>query len=201
MKERALTNHIKLCGIRTGEIEFSHEIFGERFYKTYIECMRKSGNIDTLPVIFPEVFQDNIEGLSRIAIDGRIETRNVDGEDGKRHLEISVFALNVYEGGDVDENEFDGDGFICKHPIYRKTPLGRELADITIAFNRAYGKSDYVPSIAWNRNANRVSGYKVGTHLNVKGRLQSRVYQKVVGDEVFERTAYELSLFTVEVVE
>lgn len=199
MSERTESNKIKLCGTRISDFEFSHEIYGEKFYRCFVECARTSGNIDTLPVIVPSIYIE--EQPLRVKIDGEIRTRNVIGDDGRTHLDISVFAKDLRECEGADSDIFEGQGYICKSPVYRETPLGREITDVLVAFNRTYGKSDYIPCVTWGRNAHRLADCEVGTPLNVKGRLQSRVYHKTIGEEVFERVAYELSLSVVDIVE
>lgn len=182
---------IKLIGTRTN-FEFSHEYKGEKFYKCYVTTKRTSGNEDILPVIVPEVFTDVVG--ERVEIDGQIRTRNVK-VDEKTHLSIYVFAKDIKDTDETEDvNIFDGEGFICKNPRYRETLLGREITDLLLAFNRDYDKSDYIPSVAWGRNAHRTVDLEVGIPIKIKGRLQSRKYIKLVDRELVEKTAYELSI-------
>lgn len=183
-------NKIRLAG-EIGEVKYSYTHKGTDFYKAYITTHRQSGNTDILPVILP--FKD-IQG--KVCLIGEIRTRNVH-KDGKSHLDIFVYVKEV-EDYTEDENYAIGDGYICKEPIYRVTPLLRRISDVLIACNRER-HSDYIPSIAWGRNAERIADYKVGTHLKFEGRLQSRNYIKLLDEgETIERTAYELSMSKIE---
>ena len=192
-------NKIRLDGKIATEPEFSHECKGEKFYKLFLEVQRKSEVVDTLPCLVPEVFLKDVEVGECIGINGEIRTRNNHSE-GNRKVEIYVFVLGVddYEG--QDSNSVELDGYICKHPIYRETPLGREISDIIIACNRDSGnKADFIPCIAWGRNAVRVYNMGIGCHVNIHGRLQSRKYIKKLDNEDFEeRIAYELSVSRLE---
>ena len=183
-------NKIRLAG-EIGEVKYSYTYKGTDYYKTYITAHRQSGNTDTIPVILPSQFKD-IQG--RVCLIGEVRTRNIH-KDGKSHLDIFVFVKEI-ETYIEDENYAIGDGYICKEPLYRVTPLLRRISDVLIACNREE-HSDYIPSIAWGRNAERIADFKVGTHLKFEGRLQSRRYMKAVDeykDLFVERTAYELSM-------
>lgn len=191
-------NRIKLIGTR-GDFEYSHEVHGEKFYKTYVEVKRISGAVDKIPVIVPSVFAQ--EDSRQVEIDGQIRTRNINGDDDKTHLEIYVFAKDLKDTDEEDCNYFVGEGYVCKDPRYRETPLGKNITDLLLAFNREYDKSDYIPCIAWGRNAHRVADCEIGTPLTIEGRLQSRKYMKAVDEynEMWvEKTAYELSIMKVE---
>ena len=194
-------NKIVLAGLVTGEPTFSHEVHGEKFYRFSLSSSRMSGTNDILPCTVSEILKKDIEEGTEIKVLGEIRTRNVH-ENDKNHLEITVFVKEVllYE---EDENNVELDGFICKEPTYRETPLGRQVSDLIIASNRERNfKSDYIPCIAWGRNAIRTSEFNVGTRVKVSGRLQSREYNKRLGDETYEvRMAYELSAAMVDVVE
>ena len=194
-------NKIVLAGLVTEEPIFSHEVHGENFYRFRLLSSRQSGNCDILVCIVPEIIKNGISEGNKVKVFGEIRTRNVH-EDDKNHLEITVFVKEVlsYE---KDENNVELDGFICKEPVYRETPFGRQITDLIVASNRERNyKSDYIPCIAWGRNAIRTSEFNVGTRVNVSGRLQSREYNKRLGDETYEaRTAYELSAAMVDVVE
>lgn len=193
-------NKIRLDGKVATEPEFSHECKGEKFYKLFLEVQRKSEVVDTLPCLVPEVFLKDVEVGECVGINGEIRTRNNHSE-GKSKLEIYVFVLGVddYEGHDINYVEIEG--YVCKVPTYRETPLGREIADLTIASNRPYGKSDYIPCIAWGRNAISSSILEVGEHVSVSGRLQSRIYTKKLNEtETEERVAYEVSTESVKVI-
>ena len=194
-------NKIRLDGKVTTGPEFSHECKGEKFYKLFLEVGRKSEVVDTLPCLVPEVFLKDVEVGECVGINGEIRTRN-NHSDGKRKLEIYVFVLGVdnYEG--QDSNSVWLEGYVCKDPLYRETPLGRKIADLTIASNRPYGKSDYIPCIVGGRNALIASDIPVGEKVMLSGRLQSREYVKMLDDDTREiRVAYELSASSLEVLE
>ena len=194
-------NKIVLAGLVTEEPIFSHEVHGEKFYRFFLSSSRQSGYCDVLMCTVPEIIKNGINEGNMVKVLGEIRTRNVH-EDDKNHLEITVFVKEVlsYE---KDENNVELDGFICKEPVYRETPFGRQITDLIVASNRERNyKSDYIPCIAWGRNAIRTSEFNVGTRVKVSGRLQSREYNKRLGDETYEaRTAYELSSSMVSVVE
>ena len=194
-------NKIVLAGLVTEEPIFSHEVHGEKFYRFRLLSSRKSGNCDVLMCTVPEIIKNGINEGNMVKVLGEVRTRNVH-EDDKNHLEITVFVKEVllYE---EDENNVELDGFICKEPTYRETPFGRQITDLIVASNRERNyKSDYIPCIAWGRNAIRTSEFNVGTRVKVLGRLQSREYTKRLGDGTKEvRVAYELSANRVDVVE
>ena len=194
-------NKIVLAGLVTEEPTFSHEVHGEKFYRFRLLSSRQSGNCDILMCTVPEIIKNGINEGNMVKVLGEIRTRNVH-EDDKNHLEVTVFVKELlpYE---EDENNVKLDGFICKEPTYRETPFGRQITDLMIASNRERNfKSDYIPCIAWGRNAIRASEFDVGTRVKVFGRLQSREYKKKIDDETYElRTAYELSASVVDIVE
>ena len=194
-------NKIVLAGLVTEEPIFSHEAHGERFYRFSLSSSRMSGNCDVLMCTVPEIIKNGINEGNKVKVLGEIRTRNVH-ENDKNHLEITVFVKEVllYE---EDENNVELDGFICKEPTYRETPFGRQITDLIVASNRERNyKSDYIPCIAWGRNAIRTSEFNVGTRVKILGRLQSREYKKKIDDETYEvRTTYELSSAVVDVVE
>lgn len=198
-------NSVEIAGEVVSGPVFDHETFGERFYKFYISAERLSGNKDVVPVIVSErLFAiDNITIGNRFRVFGQFRSFN-DHSDGGNHIVLSVFSQDIeeMEGSDLAINSIWIDGFICKDPIYRKTPQGREIADVIIAVNRQYGKSDYIPCIAWGRNARFVSRLQVGNRIWLSGRIQSRIYNKKISDdEVVEKTAYEVSVSKIEVEE
>lgn len=195
------TNKVHLKGKVAESLKFSHECFGEKFLETSLLCERTSGVVDILPVIFPERIGnlDLIQPDTCIDIRGRIKTYNK-REDGSIKNKL---IINVYcdEFAILPEEDFypsdhvELDAYICKKPIYRSTPRGREIADLLLAVNRDFGKSDYVPSIAWSRNARYVSKLPVGSNIQVSGRLQSREYVKRAADGTeMTKMAYELSI-------
>lgn len=198
-ENRNENNNVVLAGEVAGTLVYSHEVFGEGFYVFDMNVPRISGIADTVPVMVSERMC-NIESIkvgNLYEVVGQFRSYNKH-EERKNRLVLTVFATEMRE---LDEEEFAGenrvmiDGYICKNPVYRKTPLGREIADMLVAVNRAYGKSDYIPCIAWGRNARYSSTLQVGQHIRLKGRIQSRVYVKKIGEEETEtRIAYELSV-------
>ena len=192
-------NTVKLSGEIVSECRFSHEILGEKFYILDVMSKRMSGNADVLPVMVSERLVD-IEKLTVgafIKIEGQFRSFNKHEESGNR-LILSVFAREITvlaEDPIFHENMIALTGYLCKEPVYRKTPLGREIADLLIAVNRPYNKSDYIPSIAWGRNARFASSFIIGESINVRGRIQSREYSKVLDNGTSElRTCYEVSI-------
>ena len=199
-------NTVEVAGEVVTEPEYSHESFGERFYIFNISVKRLSGMLDIIPVTISEraINLDEIRIGKRFKICGQFRSFNKHMENEHR-LILSVFARDIMELDDnqldVNENYIFLDGYICKEPIYRKTPLGREIADLLVAVNRSYGKSDYIPCIAWGRNARYASGLDVGTHVKIFGRIQSREYTKRISEtESEQRMAYEVSVSSIELV-
>lgn len=195
---RTENNSVVLAGEVAGLPVYSHEVYGEGFYVFDMNVQRESGISDTIPVMVSERMcnMDSIEIGNLYEVIGQFRSYNKH-EERKNRLVLSVFATEMRV---LEEDEFVGEnrveiwGYICKEPVYRKTPLGREIADLLIAVNRAYGKSDYIPCIAWGRNARYASTLEVGKPLYLKGRIQSREYVKKIGEEETEtRVAYELS--------
>ena len=199
-------NTVEVAGEVVTEPIYSHEAFGERFYIFSISVKRLSGMLDTIPVTISEraINISEIRVGKRFKIYGQFRSFNNHMENEHR-LILSVFARDIMELDDnqldVNENYIFLDGYICKEPLYRKTPLGREIADLLVAVNRSYGKSDYIPCIAWGRNARYASGLDVGTHIKVCGRIQSREYTKRISEtESEQRIAYEVSVSGIELV-
>lgn len=194
-------NIVKLGGVVASEFEDSHEIYGEKFYLFYIEIDRLSGMKDKLPVIISERLVDikNIRQGMIIYIEGQYRSYNQVMENGRSKLILSVFVKDI-ETENLDENiktvnELSLIGCICKPPIYRRTPLGRDIADILLAVNRAYNKSDYIPCILWGRNAKFCQSLGIGTNVKLVGRIQAREYEKKFEDGTSEkRVAYEVSV-------
>lgn len=192
-------NQVTLSGIIASEFIFSHEIFGEKFFTAFVAVSRTSEAVDLLPVMFSERIINTNENYTSEAIRITGEFRSYNMPDTHRNrLLLYVFTLG-YEWMDETENANTAilEGYICKPPIYRKTPLGREIADVMLAVNRPYGKSDYIPCICWGRNARFAEGFQVGEHIHFWGRIQSREYTK--NEE--KKTAYELSVSKLEVIE
>lgn len=192
----------------TGEIVSEpclvHEGRGERLYMAYILTRRTSGVTDRIPLMIPGELIGPGDCTGRMAsVEGQFRSYNRHG-DGKSRLILSVFVkeLRLLETGwPVDcacNNQVFLDGFICKAPIYRKTPKGREIADVILAVNRPHGKSDYIPCIVWGRDAWDVSRLDVGAALRISGRIQSREYDKMLSETESEtRVAYEVSAIEV----
>lgn len=204
-------NHITLMGKVTSEKRFSHEIYGEKFYIFDISVPRLSGSSDIIPVTISErlLIGEDIKLDSKVIIDGQFRSYN-SYENEKSRLVLTVFAKDikltenqdeeVKAGKDIISNEVTLTGYICKKPIYRKTPFGREIADVLLAVNRAYNKSDYIPCIAWGRNARFCENVPVGTEVRIVGRVQSREYEKKYEDGTVEKkVAYEVSVSSLEI--
>ena len=204
-------NHLVLVGKVTSEKKFSHEIYGESFYIFDLEVARLSGNADIIPITISErlILEKELEIGDRVSIEGQFRSYN-SYQNEKSRLILTVFAKDVQflpnqeeeitVGKDIISNEVVLDGYLCKKPIYRKTPFGREISDILLAVNRAYNKSDYIPCIAWGRTARFCENLEVGTELRVTGRVQSREYEKKYEDGTVEkRIAYEVSVSNLEI--
>lgn len=191
-------NSVVITGVVVEDGVFSHEVYGEGFYTFKISSERLSENADILPITVSErlLMNQNIVCGKHVKIKGQLRSyNNYTGNRSRLVLTIFVRDIQVLDEEQMhNENEIILNGFICKAPIYRKTPFGREISDVLIAVNRAYNKSDYIPCITWGRNARYISSLEVGTAVKVLGRIQSRVYQKKNGDQVEERIAYEVSV-------
>lgn len=196
-------NIITLAGTIVSEKQFSHEVYGEGFYTFDLEVPRLSENSDIIPVTVSErILGDNFKVGQKVVIDGQFRSYN-NYENEKNKLVLTVFVKDIRELEDSEEiqnpNEIILDGFICKKPIYRTTPFGREIADVLLAVNRAYNKSDYIPCIAWGRNARFCQNMMVGEKIKIWGRIQSRLYEKKFEDGTSEtRRAYEVSVSKME---
>lgn len=200
-------NQVTIMGEIASPFYFSHEVYGEGFYMVDVQVKRLSNSEDRIPLMVSErlidVSQDYIGEF--IMVSGQFRSYNRHDEQ-KNRLVLSVFVREV----EFIEEELDGaktnniflDGYICKLPVYRKTPLGREIADLLLAVNRPYGKSDYIPCICWGRNARFASTFEVGEHVQVIGRIQSREYIKKLSEtETEKRIAYEVSVSKLECLE
>ena len=200
-------NQVTVMGEVISDFSFSHEIFGEGFYMVDISVKRLSESYDIIPVMVSERLLDvtaDYKGMY-ICINGQFRSYNRH-EEHKNRLVLSVFAREVDFIEEMEEssktNQIYLDGYICKEPIYRKTPLGREIADLLLAVNRPYGKSDYIPCICWGRNARYASQFKVGERCAVWGRIQSREYMKKLDEEHIERrVAFEVSVSKLELLD
>ena len=179
-------------------------MYGEGFYTLNISVNRLSNSVDIIPLMVSERLVDVTEDLRGVIIEASGQFRSYNRhEETRNRLVLSIFVRELQFLDDYMEenstNQIFLDGYICKPSIYRKTPLGREIADILIAVNRPYGKSDYIPCIAWGRNARFAAGFEVGTHIQIYGRIQSREYTKKINEEECERrTAYEVSVSKIE---
>mgnify|MGYP001282468647 CR=1 FL=1 len=205
MDNLLLNNKIYLEGEVVSELEFSHEMYGEGFYTFYMDVQRLS---DTKDKLFITVSERLIQGLdlscsSFIVVEGQLRSYNK-FMDGCNRLILTVFARNIEPCTEKSKspNQIYLDGYICKQPVYRTTPFGREISDMLVAVNRAYNKSDYIPTIAWGRNSRFCQNLSIGENIRVWGRLQSREYQKKVSEEeVKKKIAYEVSISKMERVE
>lgn len=205
-------NHIILVGKVTSDKKFSHEIYGEKFYIFNLSVPRLSGNADIIPITISErlLELEDLEMNKKIIVEGQFRSYN-SYENDRNRLVLTVFAREVRFVENQEEeievskdfisNEVILNGFICKKPIYRQTPFGREISDILLAVNRAYNKSDYIPCIAWGRNARFCENIPVGTEVKIIGRVQSRTYEKKYDDgRVENKVAYEVSVASLEIV-
>ena len=209
-------NYLTLVGKVTGEKKFSHEIYGERFYTFNLSIQRLSGNADIIPVTTSErlINDEMLTSGKKLLIKGQFRSYN-SYENEKNKLVLTVFAKDVQEieedetseeneivKKEITTNEVVLIGYVCKKPIYRQTPFGREIADLLLAVNRAYNKSDYIPTIAWGRNARFCQNLEVGTQVKIVGRVQSRMYEKKYEDGTVEqKVAYEVSICSLELIE
>ena len=205
MSDKIIENdQVTIMGKVATDFSFSHEVFGEGFYMVEVEVKRLSNSEDRIPLMISERLIDVTQDYTGeyIMVHGQFRSYNRH-EEQKNRLVLSVFVREI----SFMEEEPDGtktnsiwlDGYICKEPIYRKTPLGREIADLLLAVNRPYGKSDYIPCICWGRNARYASGFEVGEHVQLLGRIQSREYVKRISDtETEKRVAYEVSVSKLE---
>ncbi|WP_425448161.1 single-stranded DNA-binding protein [Dethiothermospora halolimnae] len=205
------TNMVTLIGKAVTEKEFSHEMYGEKFYNFDLEVPRLSEYSDVLPITISErlLVNTDISQGDDIVIEGQLRSYNR-YIDGNNKLLLTIFARDLYIPHTEEEllelkkkpNEIYIDGYVCKPPVYRTTPFGREITDLLVAVNRPYNKSDYIPCIAWGRNARFCSNLNVGDHIKIWGRIQSREYQKRLSDgTVLNKVAYEVSISKLEYVE
>ena len=208
-------NYLTLVGRVTGEKKFSHEIYGEKFYTFNLSIPRLSGNADIIPITISErlISEDTLTEGKKLLIKGQFRSYN-SYQNEKNRLILTVFAKDIQEIEEPAEQE-ENDivkkeettnevvliGFVCKKPIYRQTPFGREIADLLLAVNRAYNKSDYIPTIAWGRNARFCQNLEVGAQVKIVGRVQSRQYEKKYEDGTSEmKVAYEVSICSLELL-
>ena len=206
MNEKMKNNQATFSGEIISEFEYSHEVLGEKFYTSVLSVKRKSGVHDEIPFMVSERLVDvgDLWTGQIVMLSGQIRSHN--NRNGyKPKLVLFVFVRELYfpdEREKYDCNNVVIDGYICKEPLYRRTPLGREITDVIFAVNRAYAKTDYVPSVFWGRSAKFISCLDVGARIKAVGRLQSRDYIKKHEDGTEEtKTAYEFSVSTFEVIE
>jgi len=206
-------NHLVLVGKVTSDKRFSHEIYGEKFYIFDLAVPRLSGNADIIPITVSErlLSMNDLQIDSKVTVEGQFRSYN-SYENERNRLVLTVFAKDIKFVDNQEEeievskevvsNEVILNGYICKKPIYRQTPFGREISDLLLAVNRAYNKSDYIPCIAWGRNARFCENIPVGTEVKIVGRVQSRTYEKKYEDGTIEtKVAYEVSVSSLEVVD
>lgn len=194
--EQMNNNKVYLRGKVISDAVFSHEVFAEKFFEFDLQVPRLSDSFDTIPVTISErLIDERTKKGNIITIAGQFRSYNKQ-IDGKSKLVLTVFVRELCENDETQNpNIIELNGFICKEPIFRTTPFKREICDILLAVNRAYNKSDYIPCIAWGRNARYVKDMKVGENLNLVGRIQSRIYQKKISDDLIEtKSAYEISI-------
>lgn len=200
-------NQVSIVGEIISDFQYSHEVYGEGFYMVEVAVSRLSNFSDYIPLMISERLIDTSQSYigQKVYVTGQFRSYNRH-EELKNRLVLSVFVREIEfieeETEEMKSNQILLDGYICKDPIYRKTPLGREIADLLVAVNRSYGKSDYIPCICWGRNARFASGFEVGSHVQIWGRIQSREYVKKVSEtQVEQRVAYEVSVSKIEFLE
>lgn len=196
-----IANHIDLIGSLASAPQFSHDNHGRRFFSFFLEVERLSGTIDRLPVLASEQLlrATTVQEGDSLHITGQIRSFN-SRTPGRHRLIISVLAEQMSVCSEPHDNLTALTGVICKEPVYRRTPLGREICDVMLAVNRPYRRADYIPCILWGRTAQEAAAFPVGTTLTLTGRLQSRDFLKLLGSESEQRTAYEVSVITAEAV-
>ena len=205
MENYTANNHAEVLGIVDSEPKFSHEIYGEKFYIFTLNIPRLSGTSDKVKIMVSDRLLADMEILTGdvIEVEGQFRSYN-DYENGDNRLVLTVFAKDIRKSDEDKEknpNSLYLNGFICKEPVYRTTPFGREITDLLLAVNRSYNKSDYIPVIAWGRNARYCKNINIGDNIKIWGRIQSRIYQKHISEEeVIEKTAYEVSVSRMEMV-
>ncbi|GMQ57618.1 single-stranded DNA-binding protein [Vallitalea sediminicola] len=200
-------NQVNLIGKIHSTFEFSHEVYGEGFYNFDVEISRLSDNADIIPIMVSERLIDTTSDLRGKIVDVQGQFRSYNRQiEGKNRLVLTVFAreISIFEEEEIKRNPnyIYLDGYICKPPMYRTTPFGREITDILLAVNRPYNKSDYIPCICWGRNARYAEKFNVGDRIKIWGRIQSREYQKKLSEtEAISKVAYEVSISKIEIHE
>ena len=208
MSEKMMENNrVSVIGEIVSGFTFSHEVFGEGFYVVNVAVNRLSEQVDVIPLLISERLLDVNGDYQGCTVEAIGQFRSYNRHEGtKNRLVLSVFVREIHFLEEFTHytktNQIYLDGYICKEPVYRKTPLGREIADLLLAVNRPYGKSDYIPCICWGRNARYASGFQVGIRVRIWGRVQSREYTKRLSDtECEKRVAYEVSVSKLECVD
>ena len=197
-----IENQVRLRGTLLALPRFSHENHGRKFFRFTLEVARLSGAVDLLPVVAEERFlnETDLSGGNMLTVTGQIRTHNV-RENGIRHLLIFVFAAQIICEDGEPINEVIVEGPLCKEPTYRRTPLGREICDAMLAIPRAFRRADYLPCILWGRTAYEISQCQTRDRIRIEGRLQSRIYTKITEEGPQERTAYEISALTAQILQ
>ena len=200
-------NEVNVVGKVIGDMRFSHKVYGEGFYTFDIEVPRLSDSVDTLPVTISERLLPSIGEIAGKKVDiwGQFRSYN-QYDEGRNRLILTIFVLELKVVGEEDMDKCKNDiylnGYVCKKPVYRTTPFGREITDLLIAVNRSYHKSDYIPCITWGRNARYAQHLNTGDNISIWGRIQSRTYQKrLENGEVLTRIAYEMSVSKMELAD
>lgn len=200
-------NRALVSGVITTDFTFSHEIYAEKFYNFMLSVPRLSGTDDTVHVMVSErlLSGEDFNIGDHVDIEGQFRSYNSYEQTGENRLVLTIFAKDIQKNTDEknhNPNTLYLNGYICKAPVYRTTPFGREITDLLIAVNRSYNKSDYIPVIAWGRNARYAKTLNVGDNVHIWGRIQSRNYQKRISEtEIVTKTAYEVSVNRMELAE
>ena len=209
MADKVLENNqVSIVGEIVSDFSYSHEVYGEGFFVVEVAVNRLSNYADYIPLMVSERLIDTTQSYigEKIHVTGQFRSYNRH-EERENRLILSVIDGELEFVDEYMENEDEErksnyitlDGYVCKAPVYRKTPLGREIADLLVAVNRSYGKSDYIPCICWGRNARYATTFEIGSHVSVIGRIQSREYEKKLSeDEAERRIAYEVSVCKIE---
>ena len=200
--EQMSNNKVQLCGEVVEMPTYSHDILGEKFYESVLKVKRLSNSYDYIPFTISDrlLTEFSVEVGSKINILGQFRSYNK-FVDSKNKLLLTVFVRDIVEYDEDNINIIELSGYVCKEPVFRVTPFKREIADILLAVNRQYNKSDYIPCIAWGRNARYANSFDVGSKISVLGRIQSRKYQKCIDGEYVEKTAYEVSINRISLIE
>ncbi len=202
--EHLLNNYVELKGEVVSAPEVDHTVMDEKFYTFKLKTMRLSGKDDTLNIMLSEklLSLNPIKVGDKIALNGQFRSHNQPKLAGGSHLLLYVFCRNILDvKSATNSNQIELNGYICRQPIFRTTPFTREICDLLLAVNRNYDKSDYIPCILWGLNARFVASLKIGDKLSISGRIQSREYTKTVGEQTVIKTAYEVSVNKVDLVE